>query len=320
MLRNAVEGDHSLFAKRETVDEYGWRNYGDMWADHEQAYCEDPRPVISHYNNQYDLLYGLLVQYLLTGDSRWWKLADPLARHVIDIDIYHCDRDKPAYNGGLFWHTDHYHAAGCCTHRTYSATMLGKAMPAAGGGPSNEHNYATGLLLYYHLTANRRAYETVLGLADWVIAMDDGRRHVLGLLSSSPTGAASSTAMLDYHGPGRGAGNSINTLLDGWLAGGDEKYLDKSRELILRTIHPEDDLEARDLANAELRWSYTVYLQTLFRFLKSHRAISNFNHCGSTRRKSLALRTLDGEARVALFGLPATVGVPNRDLGRAGFT
>ena len=36
-----------------------------------------------------------------------------LARHVVDIDIYHTTNDKSAYNHGLFWHTEHYVDAGC---------------------------------------------------------------------------------------------------------------------------------------------------------------------------------------------------------------
>jgi hypothetical protein len=267
VLDAAIDGGRSFFAKREVIDEYGWRNFGDMWADHEEVYCDDPRPVVSHYNNQYDLLYGLLVQFLQSGDRRWWELADPLARHVMDIDIYHTDRDKPAYNGGLFWHTAHYHDGGTCTHRTHSKTMVGKSVPAPGGGPANEHNYTSGLLLYHYLTGNSRARECVVGLAEWVIKMDDGRHHVLGIASDLPTGSASCTTVSDYHGPGRGAGNSINALMDGWLATEDEKCLTKAIELIRRTIHPADDIAARELNNAELRWSYTVHLQALARFL-----------------------------------------------------
>ncbi|MEX1223247.1 MAG: hypothetical protein WEA31_01755, partial [Pirellulales bacterium] len=102
-LADMVEGESSLLAKREPIDEYGWRNFGELWADHEGAnHNAADEQVISHFNNQYDPLHGLLVQFLLTGDPRWWRLADALARHVMDIDIYHTDRDKPAYNGGLF--------------------------------------------------------------------------------------------------------------------------------------------------------------------------------------------------------------------------
>ncbi|WP_146531384.1 glycoside hydrolase family protein [Novipirellula artificiosorum] len=268
LLQDAVEGPRNFFRKRESIDEYGWRNFGDTWADHEEAYATQPKPLISHFNNQYDLLHGLLRQYLLSGDNRWWELASPLARHIIDIDIYHTQLDRSVYNGGLFWHTAHYLDAGTCTHRSMSRTMLGQRHPAGGGGPGNEHNYTTGLLLYYFLTGDQRSKESVLSLADWVIAMDDGSQHLLAPLSSAPTGNASSTSEADFHGPGRGAGNSINALLDAWQLTHDEKYLQKTTELIFRVVHPNDCPQELQLDNAELRWSYTVCLQSLIRYLE----------------------------------------------------
>jgi hypothetical protein len=225
LLNEAIHGPHNLFAKREIIDEYGWRNFGDVWADHEEAYYNGPKPIISHYNNQYDLLYGLLIQYLLTGDRRWWELADPLARHVMDIDVYHTTRDKSTYSGGLFWHTAHYLDAATSSHRTHS-----KQTNSSGGGPANEHAYSAGLLLYYHLTGDRRAKATVLQLADWIITMDDGAQHVLGLLSGAPTGHASCTTEAEYHGPGRGAGNAIGVMLDAWQSSGEHRYIDFSEE------------------------------------------------------------------------------------------
>src|SRR5207302_2260076 len=108
ILKETLDGKNSFLARREIIDEYGWRNYGDLYADHELAYYRGSLPLISHYNNQYDVLHGFILQFLLTGDKRWYELLDPLARHVIDIDIYHTQKDKSAYNGGLFWHTDHY--------------------------------------------------------------------------------------------------------------------------------------------------------------------------------------------------------------------
>jgi hypothetical protein len=263
VAEHAVAGRQGFFAKRETADEYGWRNFGDLWADHEEAYYQGPRPIVSHYNNQYDALEGFLLCYLLTGDRRWWQLADPLARHVIDIDIYHTREDKAAYNGGLFWHTNHYVDAATSTHRSYSAVNH----PGGGGGPSNEHNYTSGLLLYYYLTGSDQARDAVIGLAEWVLAMDDGRRHLLGLVHETPTGLASKTSQFTYHGPGRGAGNSLNALLDGWLASGRGEFLVKLDELLRRTVHPHDDIAALDLGNAELRWSYTVFLQSLVRLV-----------------------------------------------------
>lgn len=267
LLGDAIAGQDSLLARRETIDEYGWRNYGDVYADHENAHYPGPKPVVSHYNNQFDVLYGAILQQARTGDPAWSDLYGPLARHVIDVDIYHTDRDRPAYNGGLFWATDHYLSAETATHRTYSGANRPADDRPYGGGPGPEHNYATGLLHYYYLTGDRDALEAVLGLADWVIAMDDGSRTPLGLLDPGPTGLASATVSPDYHGPGRGAANSIGALLDGWAASGDRKYLDKAEELVCRTIHPRDDVAARGLLNVEARWSYTMHLAAVARYL-----------------------------------------------------
>jgi hypothetical protein len=262
-----IEGPNSFFARREIIDEYGWRNYGEVYADHESAYFQGEPPVISHYNNQYDLVLGSIIQYLRSGDVRWIELLDPLARHVADIDIYHTSADKAAYNGGLFWHTDHYRDAATSTHRAYSRANCGPVQRAYGGGPSGEHNYTTGLLHYYYLTGDPQARDAVLSLADWVVAMDDGRKTVFGLVDDGPTGLASCTAQADYHGPGRGCGNSINALLDGWLLTGSRDYLDKAEGLIRRAVHPETDIAVLGLLDTELRWSYTVFLSVLSRYL-----------------------------------------------------
>jgi hypothetical protein len=266
LLAGALHGDDSFFAGREIIDEYGWRNYGDVYADHEALYYKGPPPVVSHYNNQYDVLYGTILQYLRSGDPGWVDLFAPLARHVIDSDIYHTERDRPAYNGGMFWHTDHYRDAGTSTHRAYSrANQLAGA--SYGGGPCNEHNYTTGLLHCYYLTGDPTARDAAIGLANWVVSMDDGAGTLFGLVDDGPTGVASCTTQRDYHGPGRGCGNSVNALLDGWLATGQRGYLRQAETLIRRCVHPEDDVATRDLLNVELRWSYTVFLSVLARYL-----------------------------------------------------
>jgi hypothetical protein len=268
LLAAAVDCPTSLAARREVIDEYGWRNFGEVHADHEGKYYEGPAAPISHFNNQYDVVYGTLLHYLRTGNPAWLELCDPLARHVMDIDIYHTDRDKAAYNGGLFWFTDHYKSAGTCTHRTYSKANCPRGDRSYGGGPSSAHNFTTGLLHYYYLTGDPNARAAVLSLADWVVAMDDGRRNILGWADDGPTGMASATFQLEYQGPGRGCGNSINALLDAWLLTGQRDYLAKAELLIRRCIHPDDDVAARDLLNVEARWSYTVFLSALARYLR----------------------------------------------------
>ncbi len=268
VMSKAVAGQNNFFAKREAIDEFGWRHFGEVWGDHEGAFFSGQGPVISHYNNQFDLLLGTLVQWLRTSDDAWWQIADPLARHVIDIDIYHTDRDKPAYCGGMFWHTDHYLTAATATHRTYSRYNASRESNVYGGGPGNEHNYATGLLYYYYLTGDADARAAVVGLADWVLRMDDGHLAPWAWLDDGPTGLASRTRDEDFHGPGRGAGNSLNVMLDAWELTGEAKYLEFGETLLKRCIHPRDDVAAHDLLDVERRWSYPVFLLAVARYLR----------------------------------------------------
>ncbi len=266
LLESIVAGDRNYMSRRDQNDLYGWRNFGEIHADHEDAYYEGTRPIISHYNNQYDSIMGFAVHALRSGDRRWLALHQELARHVIDVDIYHTSQDRPAYNGGMFWHTDHYRDAATSSHRAYSRANV-PPNRSYGGGPCNEHNYTTGLLHYHYLTGDPLASEAVLSLADWVIAMDDGAGTVLGLVDDGPTGLASRTTEPDYHGPGRGAGNSLNALLDAWLLTCREHYLSQAETLLRRVIHPHDDINGLILLDAERRWSYTVFLSVLVRYL-----------------------------------------------------
>jgi hypothetical protein len=262
LVRAAIEGEDTFEKKREVVDEYGWRNFGDIYADHEAVNHQGPKPLVSHYNNQYDPLAGFAYQFMRSGDWRWWSAMEELAAHVIDIDIYHTEQDKAAYNHGLFWHTVHYTDAGLSTHRSYP-----RAPGVRGGGPGNEHNYTTGLMLHYFLTGHPQSRQAAIDLAQWVIDMDDGTKTVFRWLDRGDTGLASATVSPLYHGPGRGAGNSIQALLDGHRLTGDPQFLAKVEQLIRRCIHPADDIAARNLLDAERRWSYTVFLQALGRYL-----------------------------------------------------
>jgi hypothetical protein len=280
----AIEGPDTFDAKREKIDEYGWRHFGDVYGDHEAVYHTGSQAMVSHYNNQYDPVAGFAYQFLRSGDLRWLRHMEELAAHVIDIDIYHTAQDKSAYNGGLFWHTYHYAAADTGTHRSYPRSLLQmKGMPgldpndpkakrsksvyALGGGPANEHNYATGLMLHYFLTGSAAAREAALGLARWVIDMDDGRKTIFRFLSRADTGRASMSRDEGYHGPGRGSGNSLSALLDGHRLSGDGAFLAKAEQLIRRVIHPADDVPKRDLLDVENRWFYTMFLQALGKYL-----------------------------------------------------
>jgi hypothetical protein len=279
-INTAIQGDRSFFNRREIIDEYGWRNFGEMYADHEDVIHSDDKPFISHYNNQYDGIKGGLVQFMRTGDRKWYRLARELAWHVADIDIYRTDRDRYEYNNGLFWHTDHHVEACTATHRTTSKKHFELKDPRfVGGGPSYEHNYSSGFCYYYWMTGEKPFKECVLLFADYIIRGLDGPDTLLEYtrntvkkvkvnlklsVGSTPFGSAYGLRT----GPGRGSGNALNTLADAYLITSDTMYLQRAGWLIRQCVAPDDDIEAMDLLNAELRWMYLIFLQALGRYLE----------------------------------------------------
>ena len=110
------------------------------------------------------------MQWLLSGDPRWFELADDLAKHVADIDVYHTSDDKPEYSGGLFWHTDHYVQAYTASHRTYSKHQPSGVYDdhAGGGGPGGQHCYTNGLTLHHLLTGYTPSRDAALSITQWV--------------------------------------------------------------------------------------------------------------------------------------------------------
>lgn len=278
----AIEGADTFAAKIERIDEYGWRNFGDLHADHEAIFHRGTDSVVSHYNNQYDAVYGFGLQFMRSADPRWFQLMDRLARHYIDIDIYHTDGDKAAYNHGHFWHTLHYTDAGTSTHRAFPPTE-----GVQGGGPAGGHLYTSGLLLYHFLTGHTPARDTVVASGGYAIAADDGSKTVFRFLDRGHTGVVSSSGDDLYHGPSRNPANTINALLDAHRAGGDRRFLDKAEQLIRRCIHPTDDLEQRNLLDVENRWFYTMFLQTLGKYLDYKAGLGELDFMYAYARASL---------------------------------
>ena len=260
-IDTAIEGPNNFFAKRETIDHYGWRNFGDVWGDHEAVHSDPEFPHASQYNNQYDMVLGLGLNYLRGGDARWLELMEDLARHTIDIDIYHTDGDRPMYNHGMFWHTVHYVDACKSTHRSYPRG-------SCGGGPSSGHAYSRGLLLHYCVTGDETARQAVIKMGDWMIDAEDGSVTRYRWLAGGDTGMTSASGSEDYHGPGRGPGNAVEVLVTAFELTHDRKYLDQAERIIRRVVHPHQDPAALDLLDAENKWFYTLFLQALGRYLE----------------------------------------------------
>lgn len=261
LVDQAVSGDDSFFHKREKIGQYGWRHFGDLYADHESVYSDPDKPNVSHYNNQYDVIFGFGVHYLQGGDPKYLELMNDLARHVIDIDIYHTDEDRAAYNHGLFWHTTHYIDAGLSTHRSYPRGTCG-------GGPSSGHAYSRGLLLYYCMTGDTTAREAVVKMGEWMIAAEDGSKTKYRWLAGGETGLTSASGNESYHGPGRGPGNAVEVLLNAFELTHERRFLDQAERLIRRVVHPNQDIVSLDLLDVENKWFYLIFLQALGRYLE----------------------------------------------------
>jgi len=268
-INSAVSGPNSFFERCENSDEYGWRHFGDIPADHEKQHYRGNREFVSHYNNQYDLILSFLHRFASTGDIRWFELGRNLARHVMDHDLYSTSRDKSAYNGGYFWHTAHYCHAGTATHRCYSGRALeNEPLPSGfGGGPSNEHNYTSGLALWFLMTGDVRAKQAVLQLSTWVRDMQDPWKTPFRFLSRNPTGLATSTRDYSFQGPGRGGAYSINACMDAFLLTSDKCWKDTAEKYLRVCVHPSITPNELQLLNREDRWSYVVFLQETGRYL-----------------------------------------------------
>lgn len=296
LLYDGLDEKSGFVAKREILDEYGWRNFGDIYADHETLFHEDAEIFVSHYNNQYDPIFGFARQYSLTGDRRWYDLMTALARHVLDIDIYRTEDDRAEYNQGLFWHTDHYKKAYTCSHRTYSRQHYASDWSGdMGGGPGPEHCYTTGLYHYYLLTGDKDAALAVEGLADWITYFYEGTGTILERLKLTLQrdlkqfiALARGKKVFRYSYPlNRGVGNYIRALIDTHAITQDPEGLRRIETIIAQTFGPSDDISRRDLLDAEYTWFYIIFLEEIIRFMDVKRELGEFDQGFHYARNSL---------------------------------
>jgi len=291
-LLEIAKGSKGFLAKREQADEYGWRNFGDLYADHETAQHTGETIFVSHYNNQYDSLYSFFRLGLSTGEYDWFELALDLAGHVADIDINHTELDREEYCNGLFWHTDHYLDAGLCTHRMASREHLLKKNPAVcGGGPDAEHCYSTGLMLHHFLTGDPRSRQLALQLADWCWLSLRGSQTLsaaaLRVFKNGKRLLRDRNVLWPRFPLNRGTGNCLNAAMDAFELTGDGKYLTRAAELIQGAVHPTDNIAERNLLDAETRWSYTVFLAAVGRYLAIKQLWNQLDQDFSHARQSL---------------------------------
>jgi hypothetical protein len=192
-----LSGAMDVHLKRRDQDrEYGMLNYGDWYGERK----------VNWGNLEYDLAHGMFVQYLRTGERRYFLRGEQAARHHIDVDVVHATNPhlknpwgEPPQVGDIWLH--------CLNHTGgyYENAPLGVERTYQMGHSTNfGHVWVGGDFEYYLLTGDRRAKEVSLEIADAMV------RHC-------------ATAYSDHI---RGLGWPIVLVLNAYEATGDKKYLD----------------------------------------------------------------------------------------------
>ena len=282
-------GRASVITKWDQIDEFGWRHFGDTFADNEVSpgrMVEDfpehhfGRQPISHFGNEYDVNYGVMLQGLRRGDPRWMWMADVLCRHYADICIYHSDAEPAEpYRHGPFTHTTHDTAAFRSTHRMYPSETGKYGLRYASGGPNAGHCYVASLAQHYYLTGDRTSREAFLEVADWTVHSPWFTNMMMG--------------------DKRGIGNFLMTHVYAYQLTNDRKYYDAAVKMIDYVQQPFEGLGA------------TLFVKAAGRFLDVK--IEN-DEIDADCQKALAKMLLFGD-----FYLELTDDKPNRWLEQACF-
>jgi len=128
---------------------YGMLDYGDVQTRRDMIEGQWARFCCrwGWLNTEVDMYFTGFLQYLRTGERKYFDFAEAMARHHMDVDIinYHPD---PKYIGMGHRHDiDHW-----------------------GGGTGASHAWINGMVLYYYLTGYRRAFDVARMVGDYFLS------------------------------------------------------------------------------------------------------------------------------------------------------
>jgi hypothetical protein len=194
---------------------YGLFDYGDWPIDYEGY---ELAPLNPKYNND----YGMWLQWLRGGETRWFGLAEALDRHAADADILH-NLHSPRHwsDGTAFGHSEHDEAGFTNPHRNTNSNH-----------PDTIYGVA-GMLLTYYLTGYEKAYESALEVADCVEYRVHDDLHLTGYFPDS-NGEGNGLGELDgvYAGGSRPAANCLFILTEAYRATGEDRFLAASDAIV----------------------------------------------------------------------------------------
>ncbi len=207
----------TIFGSRETrhsgssydIDWYGLIDFGMLpWVPH-----DGPSGSQLHY----DWPYVLSLQYLRSGDTKYFELASEQAKHSYDIDTYHTDRDDLFANHGRLWEEGREHGY------FYSMTANNFQPGPYGQANAPSHHWIQGLYLHYFLTGDKRSLEAADEILSW-----------LDYLWFTDKKVDKQKDFVD--GAIRVPGWSIDSYVHKYRQSGDVSYLDKALDIFHNSL------------------------------------------------------------------------------------
>jgi len=128
------------------LDLYGWEHFGCVGWQY------------GHSAQHYDWLWGILLQFLRTGDVGFWELAQEIGLHSVDIDLIHLRGPDRA---PLFFFEGNY-AYWINRYERDAHDLDFQADP----GPKRSHSWVRGKVVYYLLTGDERFLEDAWAMAE----------------------------------------------------------------------------------------------------------------------------------------------------------
>jgi hypothetical protein len=202
---------YSLLQSIEENDFYGWCDYGDVPLDFEVP--------SGQMNLKYNFDFGMMLQFMRTGDYRWWDLADAACRHIADVDILHYEGEIGHWaQGGYFGHSQHAEPGNVNPHRNYLSPHPDLHFAVSGG------------LLYYYLTGYEEAREAAMEVVE-------NTRYRFENSYGRGNGEGWAGCEDDYgHESFRPFAFGLRIMTDAYEATGEERYL-STAEWIIQCSH-----------------------------------------------------------------------------------
>ena len=168
---NSVERFYQNYhAKRRRRREYGFQNFGDD--TFEWGYG----PSHTYWSNcEYDHHHGFALQYIRSGDLRWWEECEAAARFYSDTAIVHHEPES-----------SNRHQRGGPRHHNATALWMESQPEQAWiadhtmSGVSSGHAWAQGVVDYWYLTGDPWAESVMRGMADWYCGIAEKNRFGAG--------------------------------------------------------------------------------------------------------------------------------------------